>query len=155
MKQPEPYLIALAIDVSKSSACQSKRGCVIWNPRGVVSTGYNHIPRPFECDGSDRCKATCGKTAVHAEQSAILRAERSQLPGSSMLHVKIVNGVLVAGGGPSCLECSKLILESKIATMWLYERCLPLGERWVQYSAKDFHRETLHYHYCGATEVIV
>lgn len=40
-------------------------------------------------------------------------------PGTSMLHVKAVDGKPVASMAPSCLECSKLILEAGIGWMHL------------------------------------
>ncbi len=119
---------------SLKSPCQSKRGAVIWANDRIISVGYNHQPEPFACDGSARCKSTCGRTAVHAEQHAIVRAGL-EIGGAQMLHVKTVNGALVASGEPSCLECSKLILASGITFMWLYES---IG--WVRYNADAFHR---------------
>jgi hypothetical protein len=63
-----------------------------------------------------------------------------------MLHVKVeqVNGVWVGvtSGGPSCPDCSKLILECGIAGMWLYEDS-PEGPRLVRYTADEFHDLTL------------
>lgn len=122
---------------SVESPCQSKRGVVIWDSKGVVSIGHNHQPSPFPCDGSDRCKENCGKTAIHAEQHAILLAERNRLVGSQMLHVKTVDGEIVPSGQPSCLECSKLILEAGIAYMWLFHE-----NGWMWYTASEFHRAT-------------
>lgn len=126
-----------AIRAAFESPCQSKRGAVIWGKGGVVSIGRNHQPQPFPCDGSDRCKENCGKTAIHAEQSAILKTEPALIIGSQMLHVKVEDGKLVPSGPPSCLECSKLILESGIAYMWLYHET---GWKW--YTAAEFHRAT-------------
>ena len=123
---------------SVESPCQSKRGVVIWDSKGVISIGHNHQPYPFLCDGSDRCKQSCGKTAIHAEQHAILLAERSRLNGAQMLHVKTISGEIVANGRPSCMECSKLILEAGIAYMWLFHEN---GWRW--YAASEFHRSTV------------
>ncbi len=127
-----------AVLASLRSPCQSKRGVAIFTPTGLISTGYNHQPMNFICDGSDRCKSTCGKTAIHAEQHAILSAPRLEIFGAHMLHVKTVDGIPVASAGPSCLECSKLILDAGIETMWLL-----LDDGWNSYSAEQFHLETL------------
>jgi len=108
-----------AVSVAMKSPCQSKRGVVISSRDGsLVSEGFNHQPFPFQCDGSDRCKRNCGKTAIHAEQSAILNASQI-LTGFWMLHVKAKQGNPCASVAPSCLECSKLILESGISWMHL------------------------------------
>lgn len=126
-----------AVTASLHSPCQSRRGVVIWDEYGVVTTGFNHQPAPFLCDGSDKCNKDCGKTAIHAEQHAILVAPRERLVGASMLHIKTVNGVPMESMNPSCLQCSKLILESGIGWMWLLH---PKG--WKRYSAAEFHRAT-------------
>lgn len=106
------------------------------------------VARSFalRCDGSDACKCVCRKTAVHAEQMAILQAEN--VHDAQMLHVKTVNGDPVVSGAPSCLECSKLILEAGIKFMWLWE---PRGL--VRYSAEKFHEETLRFHGMKVTHV--
>jgi len=152
-----------AVQVAMQSPCQSKRGVVIWNgtPRWI-SDGFNNQPAPFRCDGTERCKKTCGKTAVHAEQSAIVKAEES-LTESSMLHAKASIGIPCASVAPSCLECSKLILAAGIRWMHLLHdpvRSLLPGAEVVgriggfglddniallqvcRYSAEDFHRLT-------------
>lgn len=84
----------------------------------MISVGTNCQPFPFVCDGSERCKRNCGKTAIHAEQAAILRA-LEPLRGSWMLHVKAIDGMPSASMAPSCLECSKLILAAGIDWMHL------------------------------------
>ena len=108
-----------AVTVAMLSPCQSKRGVVISSEEGtLISSGFNHQPYPFRCDGSETCKRNCGKTAIHAEQSAILSAGVS-LDNAWMLHVKAKQSKPCASMAPSCLECSKLILESRIAWMHL------------------------------------
>ncbi len=108
-----------AVDVAMRSPCRSKRGVVIAAGIDILSTGFNHQPAPFLCDGSEECKLRCGKTAVHAEQSAILGLVFTLPPNSWMLHVKAKDGEPCASLAPSCLECSKLILFSGIEWMYL------------------------------------
>lgn len=110
--------------------------------------GCNHPPGRIACDGSESCRASCGKLAVHAEQDALLRCVASglQVHGLEMLHTKValVDGlwVSVPGGPPSCSDCSKLILEAGIDGMWLMEK--REGEaRPVRYTASEFHEQTL------------
>ena len=134
-----PYAIAAA----NQSPCRSKRGAVVFADR-IISVGFNSPPPRFSCDGSEQCKATCRKTAVHAEQRAILNAPRSELRGCSILHVKTVDGLLVPSGPPSCLECSKLILEAGIEYVWLFHE-----DGWRRYGAEEFHRLTLEHHQIG------
>lgn len=156
-------IVEIACSVASLSPCQSKRGVVLWQSIGIIYTGFNDQPTPFSCDGSDRCKEKCGKTAVHAEQRAILNAGQ-MCGGASMLHVKAKSGKPCASMAPSCLECSKLILASGILSMHLLHdpeaQMLPgakvvgsvdgfcsdgnFGELQIrQYSAVDFHRLTV------------
>jgi len=112
-------IVDYAVCAAMESPCQSKRGVVVWdNNLRWISDGWNHQPSPFKCDGSSRCRETCGKTAVHAEQSAIVSADEC-LGECHMLHVKARDWKPCASLAPSCLECSKLILESGISSMHL------------------------------------
>ena len=118
-KHPISTWVDEAVSVAMQSPCMSKRGVVISSEEGeLISTGFNNQPPPFICTGDDRCKKKCGKTAIHAEQSAILAARRD-LRDAWMLHVKAKDGKPCASMAPSCLECSKLILASGIAWMHL------------------------------------
>lgn len=143
---PPPNVVREAIRIARSSPCaKSKRGVVTFDWVGVREAAHNGPPRGFTCDGSDACRASCSKVAVHAEQRALLMdetvSEEEMLP-REMLHVKVVSGALVPSGGPSCPDCSKLILESGIVAMWLYE--LRDGQpTWIRYEAAEFHRQTL------------
>jgi hypothetical protein len=157
-----------AVRAAMLSPCKSKRGVVIASANSsLISTGHNHQPFPFQCDGTERCKQNCGKTAIHAEQMAILRA-LTPLDGAWMIHVKARDGKPCASMAPSCLECSKLILFSGIAWMHLLHdpiaQVLPgakvVGQiggfrsdgsyGWLdirQYSAQHFHWLTAEHHH--------
>ena len=107
----------------------------------VISEGYNRPPGTHGCDGSDRCKEDCAKRCIHAEEMAIFAAgDRAR--GMDLLHVKVVNNRAVPGGGPSCWQCSKLVLEAGLAGVWLWEGD-SASSAWRFYSAKDFHEATL------------
>ncbi len=134
---PPQHIVDLAVEVSGWSPCRSKRGVVIFSDGNVIISGYNYKPRGFECDGSETCKATCRSEAVHAEQQALLSAG-SRSHASEMIHVKTVEGKIVASGGPSCVECSKLALAAGIAWVWLYHE-----DGWRRYSGHEFHRLSL------------
>jgi deoxycytidylate deaminase len=137
LREPPAHIVQLAVEAATCSPCRSKRGVAIFNGADLVTVGYNYKPRGFDCDGSSACKATCREQAVHAEQAALITAPWPVL-GAEMLHVKAVDGALVASGGPSCVQCSKLILSSGIAGMWLYE-----DHGWRRYEAAEFHRLSL------------
>jgi len=134
MKPPQ-HIVDFAIEASLLSPCQSKRGVAIFNGDDLVSTGFNHKPRGFFCDGSNECKSMCSRDAVHAEQAAIIGIPGPKTRGAEMLHVKTVDGNLVESMGPSCLQCSKLIIEAGITAMWLFH-----AAGWKRYAAGIFHR---------------
>lgn len=140
-----------AAEQARMSPCsKSKRGVVVWSCHTglVLSRGFNHPPEPFRCDGSEACRAACGKRCVHAEQAALLDLG-DRVVGMHMLHVKVVDGQPVPGGPPSCSQCSKLILAAGIEAMWLYEHGPQIqldGTRagvLVPYHADDFHALSL------------
>lgn len=134
-----------AIEIARNSKCaKSRRGVAIFDPNTglVYGVGSNAPPRPFRCDGSDACRAACGKVAVHAEESAIVGAIRSHgshsVEGLHLVHVKVVNGEAFPSGSPSCAECSKMVLAWGIAVVWL------LHEDGLRpYEAADFHARSL------------
>jgi deoxycytidylate deaminase len=131
MVKPPDHIIQFAVEASVNSPCRSKRGAAIFKGEDLVSVGWNHKPKGFVCDGSDTCKSMCSLDAIHAEQSALLGRNVS---GAEMLHVKTVDGELVPSGGPSCLQCSKLIIEARLDAMWLFH---PAG--WKRYDPTTFH----------------
>ena len=143
----EKWALGKAVEAAKNSNCKSKRGVVIWDRTiGLVSIGWNAPPQPFVCDGSEKCRANCSKTAVHAEQAALMELpnyhytieEAGGVRNLEMLHVKIIDGQAVTSEKPSCWQCSKLILAAKLKSMWLYQ-----AEGFVEYSAEEFHKQTL------------
>lgn len=109
----------------------------------VISTGRNCQPAPFVCDGgSPRCREVCGKRCVHAERRA-LDGMLSMLGGFvpqvdrepsdlDLVHVKLgTDGRVIAGGGPSCWQCSREILDVGIGGVWLYEA---MPEEWCPHT---------------------
>lgn len=136
--------LELAVEFAVNSPCRSKRAAILWGD-GFTHLAVNGPPHPFICDGSLECKANCRETAVHAEQAALLMATPEERRRGTMLHVKVVNGKAVPSGPPSCIQCSKLILESGVQTMYLlYENAGIVGL--VGYAAEKFHKRSCGYH---------
>jgi hypothetical protein len=148
MSVPPRIAIDSAIAAANEGSCgKSRRGVSAYREAGypyVVARGHNAPPPGFACDGSDACKAACAKVCIHAEQ-AVLDQEffgpRFAEP-VYLVHVKTVDGKLVAGGGPSCWQCSRAIRAAKnrVAGIWLY---LEDGLRWRLYEPDEFHEQTL------------
>jgi len=154
MKNPRPpakKIIQAAVDAANSSPCaKSKRGVVSFYKEGnasiILSVGYNRAP-DNSCDGSEECRRDCNKRCTHAETVAILdtiNTNEGYPITAQLLHVKTVDGLLVAGGPPSCWQCSKLALEAGFSKFWLYEETetSPYGE-WKCYSIRDFNDITM------------
>ena len=123
---PPAWAIAAAERQAQRSPCtKSKRGVVLFmpdpkagitRPPNVLGVGFNGPPPGFDCAHDEHC----GKLCVHAE----IRAMRGVTePGLDMVHVKIgADGHVVAGGPPSCWQCSREIVDSGIVSnVWLYE----------------------------------
>lgn len=134
---PPAHVVSFAVEVSGFSPCRSKRGVVLFRGADILGHGYNYKPRGFDCDGSEVCKATCRVEAIHAEQATLLSFGR-KAAGADMVHVKSVDGQLVASGGPSCVQCSKLWLAAGVSGFWLYH-----AEGWRRYEMAEFHRLSL------------
>lgn len=155
---PPTEIIELAERIAAKSPCaKSKRGVVAYaehpsfdGPR-IVGHGFNGPPPPFKCDASPTCRATCSKFCIHAELRAIWAAW-SYLEGDRkghqvmLVHVKIdADEKVVPGGGPSCWQCSRHVLEHGLYGVWLYEGTpiRPESAAWRFYTAEAFHRFTL------------
>lgn len=148
--------VQMALDVARLSPCaKSHRGVVAVDRQSgqLLAAATNGPPAPMACTGSPECRAACPRVAVHAEQRALLIAlEHHHLPPGrvDIIHVKadLQTGELVAGGGPSCVECSKLMLDAGIGRVYLHEEVapsllVPSGGVWIAYECEDFHRRTL------------
>src|SRR5690606_27080970 len=85
-----------------------------------------------------------------AEQVAIRKALTSEtsyrgmlvdtLQGFQILHAKVIDGELAAGGGPSCWQCSRLVLAVGLDGVWLYEARPPEGQDEEWCTQTDRHR---------------
>jgi hypothetical protein len=132
--------VGIALAASTDSPCRSKRGAVAFNGREnerreLVAVGFNTKP-DGSCDGSALCKSSCRREAVHAEQALIVST--ANLEGADVIHVKSIAGALVVSGGPSCLECAKLLRLAGVAAVWLYHL-----EGWRRYPILEFHALSL------------
>ena len=166
MSAPPAFAVEWAVEVARRSPCaKTRRAAVVFVGEKILGAGYNHPPKPTICDGSPECRTDCGRRCVHAEAQAARvswreTATEGLYSSVELVHVKIdSDGKLEAGGGPSCWQCSREVLDAGIAAVWLYR--LPtvteanaadvyraddprhvLLARWQRYTAVDFHRIT-------------
>ena len=99
----EEYYLGIAKAVCKRSSCLKRHyGAVIVKDNIIVATGYNGSPRGTEncCDvgkcrrpNAERGKEYSECDSVHAEQNAIIQANRSDLIGATLyLYCEAFNG---------------------------------------------------------------
>jgi len=133
IEPPTPIITMAASQAMRSPCAKSKRGVVIFDPTMKLVMGYGYNGPPHDgCHGDIRCRTHCNKVAVHAEERAVrmlisLHDAVMPPPEMHLVHVKL-GGVgefenrAVAGGGPSCVTCSRTILDSGlVAFVWLFE----------------------------------
>ncbi len=129
----------------KRACTKVARGAAVYSPttREIYGIGVNGPPSPLECGRSGACEKICGKVAEHAEARALWSAYRTLGPlaaaepvgtasgvllgmGLQLVHVKLGDQNRIVGSrGPRCVECARLILETKIVThVWLHELML-------------------------------
>lgn len=97
--------------------------------QSIIAARCNDLPPNWTCTGSEKCRQNCGKLCNHAEANAITEAGAlTSLGNAAAVHVKVVAGQVVAGGPPSCWQCSRMVASSGLRGIWLYElgptRCL-------------------------------
>lgn len=92
----DTYYLDIALAVSKRSTCLKRHyGCIIVKDDVIVATGYNGSPRGATncCDVYEKCPRADiphnsgnyeGCSSVHAEQNAIIMANRVDLIGATL-----------------------------------------------------------------------
>lgn len=140
--------VTAAIAAARIGGCaKDKRGAAVWHhDHGHISAASNGPPAPFVCDGSDVCRDACGKLAVHAEERALLAylrcagrcADGRVARGMQVIHIHITGDVPVMSGPPSCITCSRSLLEAGVSWVWLWHET-----GWAGYAAADFHALSL------------
>lgn len=152
MAPPEDMIELAVKTARLSPCAKSKRGVVVFgrdeemvDDVDAIANGFNGQPPPFECDGTFHCKKTCAKRCIHAEDRAIRQAVAVLVAGNGRhlrsrqviveslslgdlrryeaVHVKLdAHGDLTWGGGPSCWQCSRTVMDVNLGAFWLYER---------------------------------
>lgn len=126
-KSKDAYYLNIALAVAERSTCLRRQyGAVIVKDDEIISTGYN---------GSARGEANCSDVgvcwreensiphgeqyekclAVHAEQNAIISAERKDMIGATLYLVGIEDGVRMSPDKVEpCLICRRMIQNAGI-----------------------------------------
>jgi len=123
------YYLGIAKAVAQRSTClRRKYGCVIVKNDEIISTGYNGSSRgePNCCDVGECWREVNGIphgeqyekcVAVHAEQNAIISAERSDLIGSVAYLVGIDSRTEKEIRAAPCLICERMLRNAGVATV--------------------------------------
>lgn len=145
----EVYYLMLAYNAAKRGTCLRRNyGAVIVKNDQVISTGYTGSPRgvPNCCDTKSCIREQLGIPrglrydvcrSVHAEQNAIIHADRTDMIGAEMYVVGIdkkTGGLL---SGFPCYMCRRYILNSGI------DRVYVVGDECVEYADREYIQETL------------
>lgn len=154
LKQPEHLLRScideMILEGSRGPCAKSKRVSAIISSSletydGISSYPYiiavNTPPGKFTCMNNELCRVNCNKVCVHAEENVILQAFKYrtiEVMGGACLHLKIVGGKAVASGNPSCISCSRKILQAGLKYMYLFHE-----NGWKRYEAEEFHQLSL------------
>lgn len=144
---------------TQSTCAKSKRGVAIFEFGNVrfqeVVMANNSPPKPFICTGTEKCKESCGKVAIHAEERAIMRSLRKHANNSyddfawqsdekDMVHIKVIDGKPVASTRPSCWMCSRKLVEAKMRYMFMVTDFDDSGGPvFTGWTVEEFHEETL------------
>lgn len=126
----EKYYLNIAKAVSLRSTClRRKYGAVIVKNDVIVSTGYNGAPRSTEncCDTGEclrkKLNVPSGERyelcrSVHAEQNAIISANRSDMRGATLYLAGIDSDTGELIDAPDCcMMCKRVIINSGITTV--------------------------------------
>lgn len=126
----------------------------------IVGLGHNGPPqRAIACTQDAACHRTCGALCVHAEARALEHFTEHPYhevtpPGTRyfLVHAKVqptqiledgsrAGYEIAPGGGPSCVYCSKHILDTYwVSGVWLYQFSRPEVARWFFYESAEFHQ---------------
>lgn len=149
LTKPPQKVIEAAIEAGRKSWCaKDQRGAAVFHhdpgrygstSKLVVAAANGPAP-PFKCSGSAKCRAACGKLAVHAEERALFQWERALGPtGPDVVHIAVPAGDLPRPSGPpSCVTCSRTMLLHSVAGVWLWH-----AEGWRRYPVVEFHELSL------------
>lgn len=162
-----PSAVDAALAQARASTCaKSRRGAAAFlafdsdgvaialSNRVVVGAGNNGLPCGIPaCQGDDSCRSSCRYRAVHAEERAVSAAmvtlgDPDRGHGDDffdVVHVKVdAAGDLVAGGGPSCWQCARTMIEcGSVAGVWLFEDRGDRGACWVRYPIRRFYEVSM------------
>lgn len=117
--------LKLALSVADNATCiRRKYGAIIVKEDQIISTGYNGAPRGVtNCNDVNKCmreekniQPGCNYElcmSVHAEQNAIISANRIDMVGSTLFLAGTDSGGNAIDSRP-CLLCTKMIINAGI-----------------------------------------
>ena len=113
-----------------SKAVRKKVGCLIVKDGTIISDGYNGTPSGFDniCESQGPSETLITKPEVlHAESNAISKLAKS---------TQSSDGATLYATCSPCLECSKLIIQSGISSIF-YEKRFSTSSSLILFSLRD------------------
>jgi hypothetical protein len=162
LPDPTSLQLRLAELVNAAAAgpcCKSKRG-VLFIADDALSIAVNGPAGGAPCGNDDACREACASICNHAEMRAILRAllkpRTRALRKMHVIHIAVdASGRPRSKPVPSCITCSRDMLEVGVEAVWLWGGDLVLEEDadgdkrvvaepgWRGWPMAAFHAETL------------
>ena len=152
------YYLDIAQSVATRSTCiRRKFGAIIVKNDEIISTGYVGAPRGRKncCDLGfclrEKLTVPSGERyelcrSVHAEQNAIISADRQSMLGATMYLVGIENDGSFTRNATSCSLCKRMIINAGIKTVVVRDdkdnyRAIDVQSEWIDYdeSLTDHH----------------
>ena len=152
------YYLDIAQSVATRSTCiRRKFGAIIVKNDEIISTGYVGAPRGRKncCDLGfclrEKLNVPSGERyelcrSVHAEQNAIISADRQSMLGATMYLVGIENDGSFTRNATSCSLCKRMIINAGIKTVVVRDdkdnyRAIDVQSEWIDYdeSLTDHH----------------
>ena len=128
---------------------KSQRYVLVVNNGFLLGYGTNSAPKGYSYFGKDvGCvKNFFNEMDIHAEEKALDMAldffGSSFVKGSTVFHVAYKNGFLTASGEPSCINCSKRMVNLGVGEVVLYNNDSVWGESGLYaYESRVFHNLT-------------
>ena len=142
------YLDIAQIVGSRGTCIRRKFGAIIVKNDEIISTGYVGAPRGRKncCDLGyclrEKLNVPSGERyelcrSVHAEQNAIISADRQKMMGASMYLVGVENDGSFTRNATSCSLCKRMIINAGIKTVFVRDdaynfRAIDVQSEWVE-----------------------
>jgi dCMP deaminase len=118
------YLMSIAVDQAARCSCRKTPvGAIIARDDRIISTGYNGTITGFtNCvdGGCPRCMDSAVPSGTQLDRCICVHAEQNALLAAARFGVPVERAVSWVTNEP-CLECTKALIQAKIAEVWYWK----------------------------------